>query len=112
MDADVSLCRSLLAALEQWLEGLRGNTEADAETETKRMLRVLVEDFAAMLEGNHDIHWPRSIAALLSRKVSAATGHGALLHTAIAAGTVAGAEAEKVALLLEMDSLQAQIAAL
>ena len=66
-----------------------------------------------MLEGTHDIHWPRSIATVASRsrKVSAATGHGALLHTAIAAGTAAGAEAEKVALLLEMDSLQAQIAA-
>ena len=113
MAADVSLCRSL-AALEQWLErataeGLRGNTEKDAETrtETERLLRVLVEDFAAMLEGTHDAHWPRSIAALAS-----------LLHTATAAGTAAAAEAEKekekekVALLLEMDSLRAQIAVL
>ena len=122
MDADVSLCRSL-AALEQWLESvtaekLRGITEKDAETE--RLLRVLVEDFAAMLEGTHDALWPRSIAALasLTGKVPAATGHGALLHTAMAAGTAAAAEAEKEkekekgALLLEMDSLRAQIAAL
>ena len=120
MAADVSLCRSL-AALEQWLErataeGLRGNTEKDAETrtETERLLRVLVEDFAAMLEGTHDAHWPRSIAALasLTGKVTAATGHGALLHTATAAGTAAEKEKEKGALLLEMDSLRAQIAVL
>ena len=118
MDADDRLCRSL-AALEQWLErataeGLRGNTEKDAETrtETERLLRVLVEDFAAMLEGTHDALWPRSIAAVasLTGKVTAATGHGALLHTATAAGTAA--EKEKGALLLEMDSLRAQIAVL
>ena len=70
-----------------------------------------MEDFAAMLEG---IHWPRIIAALVSPngKVTAATGHGALLHTAMATGTTAAAEAEKVALLLKMDSLRVQMATL